>query len=61
VYLESQLGKGSTFTVELPFSRADQPRFDSPLDENLGELVRTRREELQRAMSGEELVRDRAG
>ncbi|HJS07197.1 MAG TPA: ATP-binding protein, partial [Pirellulales bacterium] len=61
VYLESQLGKGSTFTVVLPFSRADQPRFDSSLDENLGELVRTRREELQRAMSGEELMRDRAG
>jgi two-component system sensor histidine kinase BarA len=61
VYLESQLGKGSTFTVVLPFSRADQPRFDSSLDENLGELVRTRREELQRAMSGEELLRDRAG
>jgi signal transduction histidine kinase len=61
VYLESQLGKGSTFTVELPFSRADHPRFDSPLDENLGELVRTRREELQKTMSGEELVQERAG
>jgi two-component system, NarL family, sensor histidine kinase BarA len=58
VYLQSQLGKGSTFTVELPFSRADHPRFDSPLDENIGELVRTRREDLQRAMSGEELVRE---
>jgi signal transduction histidine kinase len=61
VYLQSQLGKGSTFTVELPFSRADHPQFDSPLDENLGELVRTRREELQRAMSGEGLVREKAG
>jgi two-component system, NarL family, sensor histidine kinase BarA len=53
VYLQSQLGKGSTFTIELPFSRADHPRFDSPLDENIGELVRSRREELQQAMAGE--------
>jgi signal transduction histidine kinase len=53
VYLQSQLGKGSTFTVELPFSRADHPKFDSPLDENIGELVRTRREELQQAIAEE--------
>jgi two-component system sensor histidine kinase BarA len=58
VYLESELGKGSTFTVELPFSRADHPKFDSPLDENIGELVRSRREELQQAMAEESLVRD---
>jgi signal transduction histidine kinase len=53
VYLESQLGKGSTFTVELPFSRADHQKMDSPLDENLGELVRNRREELQQSMAAE--------
>jgi two-component system sensor histidine kinase BarA len=51
IYLESQLGKGSTFTVQLPFTRADQPKFDSPLDQNLDELIRPRREELQRALS----------
>jgi signal transduction histidine kinase len=61
VYLQSELGKGSTFTVQLPFSRADHPRFDSPLDENIGELVRTRREELQKAIAGEEFVREKAG
>jgi signal transduction histidine kinase len=61
VYLSSQLGKGSTFTVELPFSRADQPRFDAPLDENVGELVRTRREEMQNAIAEEGFVREKAG
>jgi len=62
VYLQSQLGKGSTFTVQLPFSRADHPKFDSPLDENIDELIRPRREELQKAMAGDpEAVRERAG
>jgi signal transduction histidine kinase len=61
VYLQSQLGKGSTFTVELPFSRADHPKFDSPLDENIGELVRTRREELQQAMAEPLALRERVG
>lgn len=51
VYLQSELGKGSTFTVQLPIARADQPKFDSPLDENLDELLRPRREELQRALT----------
>ncbi len=51
IYLESQLGKGSTFTVQIPFTRADQPKFDSPLDQNLDELIRPRREELQRALT----------
>jgi signal transduction histidine kinase len=51
IYLESQLGKGSTFTVQLPFTRADQPKFDSPLDQNIDELIRPRREELQRALT----------
>jgi signal transduction histidine kinase len=62
VYLQSHLGKGSTFTVQLPFSRADHPKFDSPLDENIDELIRPRREELQKALAGEgPAVRDRAG
>jgi signal transduction histidine kinase len=51
IYLESQLGKGSTFTVQLPFTRADQAKFDSPLDQNIEELIRPRREELQRALT----------
>jgi signal transduction histidine kinase len=58
IYLQSQLGTGSTFTVELPFSRADYPKVESPLDENIGELVRSRREELQQAIAGDGLGRD---
>jgi hypothetical protein len=37
--------------VQIPFTRADQPKFDSPLDQNLDELIRPRREELQRALT----------
>jgi two-component system, NarL family, sensor histidine kinase BarA len=50
VSLKSELGKGSTFTVRLPWVRADQPRMDSPLAENIDELLRPRRQELQRAL-----------
>ena len=50
VSLASELGKGSTFTVRLPWIRADQPRMDSPLSENIDELLRPRRLELQRSL-----------
>jgi two-component system sensor histidine kinase BarA len=50
VSLTSELGKGSTFTVRLPWARADQPRMDSPLAENIDELLRPRRVELQRSL-----------
>jgi signal transduction histidine kinase len=50
VSLSSELGKGSTFTVRLPWIRADQPRMDSPLAENIDELLRPRRLELQRSL-----------
>jgi signal transduction histidine kinase len=50
VSLASELGKGSTFTVRLPWIRADQPRMDSPLAENIDELLRPRRLELQRSL-----------
>jgi signal transduction histidine kinase len=48
VTLHSELGKGSTFTVRLPWVRADQPRIDSPIGENIDELIRPRRQELRR-------------
>ena len=48
--LASELGKGSTFTVHLPWVRADQPRMDSPMAENLDELLRPRRLEVQRSL-----------
>jgi signal transduction histidine kinase len=50
VSLKSELGKGSTFVVRLPWVRADQPRMDSPLNENIDELIRPRRQELQRSL-----------
>jgi two-component system sensor histidine kinase BarA len=50
VSLKSELGKGSTFTVRLPWVRAEHPRMDSPLAENIDELIRPRRQELQRTL-----------
>jgi two-component system, NarL family, sensor histidine kinase BarA len=42
VTLRSQLGKGSTFTVRLPWTRTEQPHLESPLAEQLEELTRHR-------------------
>ena len=46
VSLQSELGKGSTFTVHLPWRRAEQPRLESSLNEDLDELTKPRRLEL---------------
>ena len=43
VSLESQLGKGSTFTVRLPWTRRQQPKVDSPLAAVLEGLAKNRR------------------
>jgi two-component system sensor histidine kinase BarA len=43
VMLRSQLGKGSTFTVRLPWTRTEQPQLESSLAEELDELTRRRR------------------
>jgi signal transduction histidine kinase len=43
ISLESELGKGSTFTVRLPWVRSDRPRLDSPLAEGLEDLTKPRR------------------
>jgi two-component system sensor histidine kinase BarA len=40
ISLQSELGKGSTFTVRLPWVLSDQPRLDSPLADSLDELTR---------------------
>jgi hypothetical protein len=40
--VESVLGKGSTFTVRLPWRLEEQPRLDSPLAEGLDEFARAR-------------------
>ncbi len=45
ISLESELGKGSTFTVRLPWTRADQPKIDMTMPTNLEEYARSRRGE----------------
>lgn len=42
VTLESELGKGSEFTVILPWSVAEPNRIESPLAEELRQLAKTR-------------------
>ncbi len=43
IALESQLGKGSAFTVQLPFTRVEQPKLDSSLAASLEGLAKARR------------------
>ncbi len=42
VSLESELGKGSTFTVRLPWILEDQPRLDAALVEGFEEFTKQR-------------------
>jgi len=42
--VESELGKGSTFTVRLPWQLQEQPRLDSALAEDFQEFVKPRLE-----------------
>lgn len=53
VTVKSELGKGSTFTVLLPWAMEDQPRLDSPLGDSLEEITRLRRAELEPATARE--------
>jgi signal transduction histidine kinase len=48
ISLESELGKGSTFTVRLPLTRADQPKTDSALPTGLEDLSKSRRADFPR-------------
>lgn len=48
ISLESELGKGSTFTVALPVVREEQPRLDSTLTSELDDLNRPVRFDPQR-------------
>jgi hypothetical protein len=43
VSLESELGKGSTFTVHLPWRLEESPRLDTQLREDLDVLTRNAR------------------
>jgi signal transduction histidine kinase len=50
ISLESELGKGSTFTVRLPWTRADQPALDKELAAGLEDLTKPRRADLPRLL-----------
>ncbi len=50
ISLESELGKGSTFTVALPWTRADQPRFEPAAANGADELVKARRADYLRTL-----------
>ena len=40
--MQSELGKGSTFTVRLPWGLEEQPRLDSALVEGFEEFTKPR-------------------
>jgi hypothetical protein len=42
VSLQSELGKGSTFTIRLPWGLEDQPRLDAALVEGFEEFTKQR-------------------
>jgi signal transduction histidine kinase len=44
ITLESELGKGSEFTVHLPWTLSEQPKFESPLADELRQLAKARPE-----------------
>ena len=50
VSLESELGKGSTFTVRLPWKLAERPPLVSPLADDLDELTKPRLVDLTRSL-----------
>ena len=47
--LDSEVGKGSTFTVELPWNFQDVPRINSEITETIDELTKKQRIDLARA------------
>ena len=52
ISFESELGKGSEFTVRIPWNIGRLPRRSSPLSERLDELTTASRAESQRVLGG---------
>jgi two-component system, NarL family, sensor histidine kinase BarA len=50
VSLHSELGRGSVFTVHLPWTLHGQAALDATVKDNLDELLRPRREEMHRVL-----------
>jgi two-component system, NarL family, sensor histidine kinase BarA len=50
VTVESQLGRGSTFTIRLPWTRAGHAKLDGSMKDNFEEMLRPRRQEVQRTL-----------
>ena len=50
ISLESELGKGSIFTVRLPWTRPDQPKLDSGQSAGQDEATKLRRADLPRTL-----------
>jgi hypothetical protein len=48
ISLESELGKGSTFTVHLPWTRPEPPKHDDLPSGGVDDLSTPRRREVQR-------------
>jgi signal transduction histidine kinase len=61
ITVESELGKGSTFRVMIPWMRADQAAAASKLNAKLDELNRPRRAEPSENESGAMLIGERPG
>jgi signal transduction histidine kinase len=60
IYFESELGKGSTFTAQLPWHRKEQPRLQTSLSARLDEMSKQQRSEMMRGAVPTHLVRDNA-
>ncbi len=52
ISLESELGKGSQFTVHMPWTLAEQPRMDSTMEDELRQMTKPRTEMPMLAQSG---------
>jgi signal transduction histidine kinase len=50
VTVESQLGRGSTFTIRLPWTRGGHANVDGSMRDNFEEMLRPRRQEMLRTL-----------